>query len=168
MPEAGEVIELFPAGPEIEDGLAPADDLPTIVVDDTDPPPLGRTWVFDYGADTFARGGRGPIETRGIGTLIQWIEKALRTQRGTSVLHPAGYGLVDPYVMFGRPVSELSEGEITVQLQALTFHPRIVDVVHVRLLRDPSSEVAFVTYEVLTDPPTEDPALLTLKTRVGI
>jgi hypothetical protein len=170
VPEPIEPLELIPPEEGVEDGLAsavPGDDLPTVVVDEPREYPLGRAEVFDFGLGVFVEGGRGPAQTTGVQTLIGWIDKALHTQEGALPIHPPGYGLRDPYGLFGRPVMELSVGDLENDLRAcLTFHPRIADVINVVLERDPDDEAAYVQYEVLLDPPVEDVELVTLRTRL--
>lgn len=153
-----------------EDGLAPlgASELPEVVVDDTPAPPLGRSWAFDFGSEQFERGrGGAPLETRGVSTLMGWIDKCLRTARGALPIHPAGYGVVDPDSIFGRPISELSAGDLENRFRdALTFHPRIADVADLTLLTDPTSSRAIAQYTIVTDPPADDASLLTVRTNL--
>ena len=171
MPENDPPELLAPEAIE-EDGLAeavPDSTLPTVVVDDSpEEQPLGRSWAFDMGAMAFTRAGLSPAETRGTATLLGWIDKCLHTEEGALPIHPPGFGLRDPFGMFGRPVSDLAAGDMAEDLRrALTFHPRIADVTNVRLERDPLDEAMTVVYTVVLDPPLEDQDLLTLRTRLN-
>jgi hypothetical protein len=152
---------------EPEEGLAPppeAEELPVVEAEDTDPPPLGRSWAFDFAREGFVRGGRGPTETRGVATLLLWIDKCLHTERGALAIHPPGFGIVDPMSMFGRPIEELSANDLEERIRdALTFHPRIADVQNLELLTDPASDAATAVFDVLTDPPTDDAEMLSLR-----
>lgn len=164
--------DLIPALPPVaQEGLATvvADDLPTVVVEDTEAPPLGRSWAFDRGLERFVRDGSlGPRQTRGVATLLVWIDKAIHTQRGALAIHPPGYGMRDPSSIFGQPVTSLSAQVIEQDLrECLTFHPRIADVTDTAIIVDPDSEAAYVEYSVLTDPPTEDAELLSIRTTLG-
>jgi hypothetical protein len=159
--------------PEAEDpindeGLAPppeTEELPTVVVADAAPPPLGRSWPFDFGSEQFVRSRGVPLETRGTATLLGWIDKCLHTARGALPIHPPAYGLVDPDSIFGKPVAELSAQELEERFRdALTFHPRIADVTNMQIRTDPQSGRAWAQYLVVRDPPSEESALLTVKT----
>lgn len=156
-----------PDDPITDEGLAPPpdqEDLPTVVVDDSEPPPLGKSWAFDFGSEQFMRSRGVPLETRGAQTLLGWIDKCLHTARGALPVHPPGYGLVRPDRFFGAPIDELSAQELEEEFKdALTFHPRIADVVNLTLETDDQGG-AWVSFIVVTDPPTDEAELLTVKT----
>lgn len=171
MATEDDITTIIPPTPEITDGLAPTPDdasLPVVVVDDAPPPPLGRSWQFDFALEQFVRADRHAnaiLETRGLATLAGWILKCLRTQRGALPIHPSDYGLRDPWAIFGRPISELSEQQLEEDFrEALTFHPRIADVTNVQLHTATASSKAYVRFQVITDPPTDQTALLTIRT----
>ncbi|HMF58812.1 MAG TPA: DUF2634 domain-containing protein [Vicinamibacterales bacterium] len=165
---ASEPQPLLIAADEEPDGFADAlEELGTVTVTEPEVPPLGRSWSFDWGTERFRRGGRGPLEIRGVLTLVQWIDKCLRTQRNSSPIAPDGYGLDDPDRELSLPVSEINVGDLEERVRdALTFHPRIVDVVDFDLETNPDDEIALLTYTVVTDPPIEDAEVLTLRTRI--
>ena len=161
---------LLPPEPEGDpgEGLAPPPDveeLPTVVVDDAAPPPLGRTWVFDFGSEQFVRSRGVPLEVRGEQALVSWVDKCLRTARGSLPIHPPEYGLVEPDSIFGRPIDSLSAQDLEERFRdALTFHPRIADVTNLQL--HTVDDMAFVEFIIVTDPPSEDAELLTVRTNL--
>lgn len=166
-PESQDPVILPPLPVPDEEGLAPPPDetnLPSIDVADEPPPPLGRSWAFDFGNETFVRGGQGPSETRGVATLLGWIDKCLHTARGALAIHPPGYGVVEPDAIFGRPIGEVSAEDLETRFrEALTFHPRIVDVVNMQIAVSDDDDAAYATFDVLTDPPTEDAELVSVR-----
>jgi hypothetical protein len=170
MAEYDENLDLLPAGPEPdEDGIALEDDLSAVALaEQQDPAPLGRSWAFDMGAERFNVHGRRPQETRGLATLLTWIDKFLHSQKGALAIHPPWFGLTDPYLLFGRPVSELSVGDLQRDLEDLTNHPNIAGVTDVELITDPLDDAATLELSILTDPPPEEAELLTLRVRVGV
>jgi hypothetical protein len=170
MPDFDDAADLLAAGPPIEDeGLTTDEQLAAAVVVDAqdDPPPPGLSWLFDMGSDRFVLHGGRPQETRGEQTLIQWIDKFLHTQKGGLPVHPAWFGLTDPSALFGRPVSELSVAELLDDLQDMTNHPNIADVVDVQLITDPLDDAAWLDLTVLSDPPSEDVGVFNVRMRVG-
>jgi hypothetical protein len=155
-PEQEGVVE-----PTNEDALA------TVIVEDEPLPPLGRTWAFDLKKDEFVRvGARGPRAIFGAITLLQWIDKCLHTARGALPIHPPEYGMQDPFVIFGRPIRELSVQELQRQIEdALTFHPRIAAVVNLQLTRE--DDRGYCTFQVQTEPPLDEDELLSIRLDVG-
>lgn len=170
MPEYDENLDLLPAGPEpVEDGIALEDDPSSVaLLEQQDPAPLGRSWAWDMGVERFAVHGSRPRETRGLATLLGWIDKYLHTERGALAIHPPWFGMTDPYSLFGRPVVELSVGDLQRDLDGMTNHPNIAGVVDVDLIVDPLDEAATLELSILTDPPPEDAELLSLRVRVGV
>jgi hypothetical protein len=170
MAEFDDALDLIAAGPPVQDeGLTTDAGLASAVVVDvnTVPPPLGRSWLFDMGQERFALHGGRPQETRGTDTLVQWIDKFLHTQKGALPVHPPWFGLTDPYSIFGRPVGELSLADLLRDLEDMTNHPNIADVVDAQLVTNPIDDAAWLEIRVLTDPPSEDVELLTVQMRVG-
>jgi hypothetical protein len=169
MPEFDDNLELLSPGPEPEeDGLA--DDGAAVVplLVPADPAPLGRSWAFDMGAERFQLHGQRPQETRGLATLLGWVDKFLHTEKGALPIHPPWFGITDPYGLFGRPVSELSLGDLQRDLDDMANHPNISDVVDVELITDPLDEAASLLVSILADPPPEDAELIVLQLRVGV
>lgn len=156
--------------PDTEGLAAPpeANQLPTVVVDSAPPPPLGRSWAFDHGTELFIRSRGVVLETRGIETLLGWVDKCLHTARGALEIHPPEFGLVEPDRIFGRPIAELSAQELEEKFRdALTFHPRIADVTNLQLHTDDETGRAFATYIIVQDPPTQGADVLTARTSLG-
>jgi hypothetical protein len=151
MAELPDIPDLLPAGPEVDDDGLVQEDLPPVdVLDADEPAPPGRSWLFDMGTERFVLHGGRPQETRGAATLVQWI------------------GLPDPYDWFGRPVRELSGQDLLRDVQPITNHPNIAEVVDATLSSDPLEEVAYVELTFLTEPPSEDADLLTVRVQVGV
>ncbi len=162
-----EVVPGIPA-PQPEGPISPDEPLPTVTVAEPEPEPFGRSWAFDLDNEQFVRVGasQGPRAIYGPVTLIQWIDKCLHTERGALPIHPDGYGLEDPFAIFGRPIRELSLQELQRQIEdALTFHPRIAAVVGMQLQRQ--DEQAYVSFQVQVDPPLDEAELLTVRLGVG-
>jgi hypothetical protein len=169
MAELPDTPDLLPAGPEVDDDGLVQEDLPPVdVLDADEPAPPGRSWLFDMGTERFVLHGGRPQETRGTATLVQWIDKFLHTQRGALAIHPDWFGLPDPYDWFGRPVRELSGQDLLRDVQPITNHPNIAEVVDATLSSDPLEEVAYVELTFLTEPPSEDADLLTVRVQVGV
>lgn len=165
MADFDDTLDLIPAAPGSDDGLA-ADDA-AIVSTDVEPAPLGVSWLFDMGAESFIRHGLRPQETRGEATLIQWIDVYLHTARGALPVFPDWFGMPDPMAIFGRPVVELSEAQLLEDMQNMTNHPNIAEVSDARIYIDPLDDAAYVEVDVLSDPPTEDVSLMTLRVRAA-
>lgn len=136
FPTDEDPLEPNPLLDQIEAGLddpllfgdGAADDVSIAV--DTAPPPLGRTWRFDFAAQTFVNGsGWTPLIDRGRATLLQWIEKAMLTERGSCPIHPDEYGMEDPFSIIGRRIDAAVPDDLEARVRrCLTYHPRIRDV----------------------------------------
>jgi hypothetical protein len=170
MPEYDKKLDLLAAGSvPAEDGIALEDDASSVALaQQQDAPPLGRSWAWNMGEERFAVRGSRPQETRGLATLLGWVDKYLHTERGALPIHPPWFGMTDPYSLFGRPVTELSVGDLQRDLDGMTNHPNIAAVADVDLIIDPLDEAATLELSVLTDPPPEDAELLSLRVRVGV
>lgn len=124
-----------------------------LVVVQEDPPPLGRSWAYDFVNAQFvmAPGAHGPLTIRGISTLEQWVEKCLRTARGAFPIYSDDFGIDLPRDFYGGVVSQfpddLFEERVT---DALTKHPRIVDVTDFAFDFDPDEEYVAATFTVQT------------------
>lgn len=170
MAEFDDTLDLLAAGPEVvDDGLVTDEDLQSAVTigEDETPPPLGVSWLYDMGAERFVLHGGRPQQTRGEATLIGWIDKFLHTQKGALPVHPSWFGMTDPYGIFGRPVRELSAQALLVDMKDMTNHPNIADVVDVELVTSDEDDAAWLEVQVLTDPPTEDVGVMTVRFPVG-
>jgi hypothetical protein len=65
-------------------------------------------------------------------------------------------------------VRELSGQDLLRDVQPITNHPNIAEVVDATLFSDPLEEVAYVELTFLTEPPSQDPDLLTVRVQVGV
>lgn len=124
-----------------------------LIVQQEEPPPLGRSVAFDWTGGRFFRSQaqRGPLETRGIASLKEWVAKCLNTARGAHPVHPTGYGLVRADDMIGGPVGSPPADLKDRIRDALTFHPRIEDVVDFVFDENPDDEFYGVSFTVVTD-----------------
>lgn len=141
---------------EIDAEAAGPDDL---IVALDEPPPLGRSVMFDFAAGRMVTGaGRSPLATRGQTTLLVWIEKCLRTENGASPIHPPEYGLVGTTQGIGQPYDspELADLEDRIR-EALTFHPLISDITDFAKDYDPDDEFLAVRFTVVIDDDTRLP-----------
>jgi hypothetical protein len=120
---------------------------------DVEPPPLGRSWAFDFAQGKFVtERGRGPIETYGVHTLHTWIEKCLRTDAGAHPIYGDDYGIVDPYEILGNPIGQVDEVEMEGKVrEALLFHPRIADIDDFEVEIDQDAGAALVSFTVILD-----------------
>jgi hypothetical protein len=128
----------------------PTTDAPDLIVTDDEPPPLGRSWEFDFAARQFVTRRTGVAQTRGLETLRQWCEKALRTDQGSSPIHSDNYGMVRPFDFIGEPQGSLSAADLEQRVQeALTFHPRIVGIENFDMTFDPVEPILYVSFTVV-------------------
>lgn len=140
---------------------------PEIIVVQEALPPIGRSWSFDFTRNQFRSGYRAnaPLETNGMGTLVQWAEKCLRTARGAHPIHPPGYGMVDPHGLIGEIIDGAPVAELEPRIrEALTFHPRIVDIQDFAYDFDPADEWVSVNFTLVLD----DDTLLPLETSLSL
>jgi hypothetical protein len=130
--------------------LAPTDDL---VVTEEAPPPLGRSWAFDFITKRFlSQGQHGPAETYGDDTLVFWVEKCLHTARGAHPIYPNDYGMERPFDHIGRMMDTADYGDLEGRIHdALVFHPRIVDVTDFEANQEPDDDALFVTFRIVKD-----------------
>lgn len=152
VPQAGEPLSATEALQALELSLEAQPSAVDLVVSVDPPPPIGRSWAFDFRSRSFVTAGsRSPLQTRDLQTLGGWIEKCLNTARGAHPVHPDGYGLPAGLPMIGGPQGALPadlEDRIT---DALTFHPRITGVRHFAYDYDPDEEWLAVSFTVLVD-----------------
>lgn len=121
-----------------------------ILVIEEEPPPVGRSWAFDFSTAQFVRRGGGPLETHGDATLILWAEKCLRTARGAHPIHPPGYGLVRPFDLIGRLVAGAPVAELEERIrEALTFNPRIGDIADFSWDLDEDNEAVAISFSLV-------------------
>ena len=139
-----EVDELFPGDsePDIQDLLdastAEIEELDAdndIEIVESDPAPIGKAWAFDFTQQRFVMDGNSPAAVRGDAAIIQWVEKCLRTQQGSSVVHPPEFGLVQPLSDYlGTVVDEDDLSSLASDIQeALVFHPAISAVEDIQI-----------------------------------
>lgn len=162
-----EPVSIFPSEAEFpapasllaatESGLDDAAVVDDLVVTEEDLPPIAKSWAYDFTNGVFITGnnGRGPRETRGLATLAVWIEKCLRTDRGAHPVHPAGYGMIRPFDMIGKPLDQAPLEELEPRIRdALTFHPRISDITDFVVDFDSDNEFVNVNFSVVLDDET--------------
>jgi hypothetical protein len=145
-----------PLSPEGELALAESSldaiDTDDLIVQEEEPPPLGKSWSFDFQRNRFQRTeqAHGPQATSGLRTLEAWIEKCLRTDRGAHPVHSDAYGVDDPFGMIGHPVeSALPDDYPDRVTRALLAHPHIADVRRFRSEFDPDDDVLLVSFLVV-------------------
>lgn len=120
--DEAELLQLVDAGYDEEDLEG------DVEVTETEPAPVGRTWSFDFNAGRFVMQGRSPQTLRGDAALKAWIEKALHSVKGASVVHHPDYGMEMPLSDYlSADPEETFELEADIQT-ALTFHPAITGV----------------------------------------
>lgn len=124
-----------------------------LLVAEEDQPPIGKSWAFDFVTGRFLpKPSGGPTETRGLATLRYWVEKCLVTERGAYPIHDTNYGLEGVNDMIGEPVDSPEMATLGARVrEALTFHPRITDVVGFQVFSDPDEETVYVAFRVVTD-----------------
>lgn len=125
--------------------------LPEVVVVEDTPPPVGRSWSFEFPRERFRRGrGNSPLSTHGDATLIQWAEKCLRTTRGAHPIHPPGYGLAHRNNLLGRALAGAPIAELEERIRdALTFNPKIADIRDFAYEIDPDDEGVAVAFTMV-------------------
>jgi hypothetical protein len=126
-------------------------------LDDEEPPPIGRSWAFDWSTERFvmAPGAHGPVETYGDQTLAQWIIKTLHTAQGAHAIYPSDYGMREPNRWFGRHLTGADYAQLEADVHdALTYHPRIVDVTDFEFEQDDDMEALIFTCTVVKDDST--------------
>lgn len=166
---APEPFEFLPIEDEPLDAEAAANELERQLEDDSfsdtdlvveeERAPIGRSWAFDFGRNSFVVGhkAKSPLETHGIETLRGWVLKCLFTARGAHAIHPDGYGLVQPFDLIGEPVLTAPAADMEERIRdALTFHPRITDVTDFIVDVDPDEEYVEVSFTVELDDETSE------------
>jgi phage baseplate assembly protein W len=142
-PEAQDAFEALETSPANEN----------LIVVEREPPPFGRSWAFDFSIPGFAtEAGQGPLETRGIDTLRQWVIKCLLTARGAHPIHPRGYGMEKPFDVIGQPLSAFLNAELEERVaNALTFHPRITGIEDFATFTEEEDDALLVEFRVMLD-----------------
>lgn len=142
---------------QLEDALDPSNRVDLLV--ERDPPlPVGRSWQFDFLAGRFLpeTTSHGVKETHGEATLRSWVEKCLATARGAHPIHKKPgevprYGMTRLDDLVGGPVV-YPPADLEDRIRdALTFHPRIVDIADFGVAFDPDDDYVAVVFTVLTD-----------------
>lgn len=146
-----------PSGKEqldaLQQALDPSSSPVDLVVAQEPPPPVGRSYAFDFTTRSFVRSQRGhaPATTVGLATLQAWCEKCLTTERGAFPIHPPGYGLTNAADMFGEPVGAPPLDLEARIKDALTFHPRIANVEDFGADWEQDEEYVSVSFTIITD-----------------
>lgn len=148
-------LDLLPAETELtpdEELQAALGQLAVPEDEEVEPQPFGRGWGFDFETGQMQRHGASPVVTRDLDTLRVWIEKTLRTARGTHPIYSLDHGIDDPYVGIGSPFSAEAVGVLTESIaDALLVHDRIEEVVDITFTGGPDSDVLSVGFSVIVD-----------------
>lgn len=152
QPQPPEPVEPLDALADLEAAFdlqgQPAD----LLVVEEPPPPLGRSWAFDFARGRTVRRGGGAIETHGDATLRVWMEKCLRTTRGAHPIHPPGYGLARRTELIGQTLAGAPVAEVEARVrEALTFHDRIAGIDDFEFELDEDNESVFISFTVIRD-----------------
>lgn len=119
------------------------------------PLPLGRSWALDFAQRRFIPGtAGGPLAVRGDDTLRQWVEKCLRTPRGGAPAVDPQFGVdVLPHEVFdGGPFDlDVATEAMRDWRTAIEQHPRVVSVEDMRMDGSLDSDVAVLSFRVLTE-----------------
>jgi hypothetical protein len=165
-PSAPEPVDPDTALADLEADFQAVTSPPEIVVVQEQPPPIGRSWSFDFPRQRFrdAFGAHAPLTTNGVATLVQWAEKCLQTTRGAHPIHPPGYGLRDRTALIGHTVNGAPVAELESRIrEALTFHPRIADIDDFAYDFDTvADEYIAVSFTLVLDDDTRLPANVSL------
>lgn len=126
---------------------------PDLIVEEPPLPPFGKSWEFDFSTGKFIKvPNRGPLRTQGIQTLRGWIEKCLFTAREAHPIYSEDYGMDDPFEWTGQQFTDELVGELERKVtEALTQHPRILDVKDFLADFDPTDEEMFVRFRCVID-----------------
>lgn len=136
MPETDPAFSLVPleesADPEavLDAAEESVFDDPFDATEEEDPPiPFGRSWAFDYDRGRFIRSAGAPATTRGVATLVEYVNAAMRTAAGVHPILPPEFGIEDPEDFLGSadPSEALSDFEDRLRA-ALLAYDRIEDV----------------------------------------
>lgn len=159
FPDDDEVVSASTLLAQAETLLAGDYETDDLVVSEGEAPPLGAAPAFDFSTNRWITGGGyGPLMTREDRTLSFWIEKCLRTDRGAHPVHPDGYGMIRPFDLIGMPMDDLPLTDLFDRIRdALTFHPRIVDVTDFEADYDPDAEHIDVSFIVRREDETTAP-----------
>lgn len=146
------------------DPAATLDVLDERLVDPTAPPPdltvttappqsPGRSWAFNFVTNRFVVRASGVSQTRGLETLRQWIEKALRTDRGAHPIYSDHYGMERPFDIIGMPLVAINSDDLQQRIEdTLILHPLIGSVQDFAMDYDPLDTILNVSFTVvLTD-----------------
>jgi hypothetical protein len=112
-----------------------------------DPPvPFGKSWAFDYQNGRFYRSAGAPAETRGVASLVEYVQTAMRTAAGVHPIFPPEFGIRRPEDFLGSadPTEALSDFEDRLRT-ALLAHDRIEDVRQFEAQVDLSEGIITVT-----------------------
>lgn len=117
--------------------------------------PLGRAPAYDFVERRFIPGiGGGPLMIYLLETLMQWVEKCLRTRRGESpAVHPDfGVDVLPEDLLDGDvlDMSELAEA-YTDWDRALLVHPRIAETDEWNADYEEGDDAVYVSFRVIPD-----------------
>jgi hypothetical protein len=123
----------------------------TVSIQPTPPPqPYGKGYSFDFIQNEFIRHGQSPAEVYDTDNLQVWIEKALRTAKGTYPIYSEDYGVDDPDILIGYVTDPALIGDYESQTEtALLQHDRIVAVEN--FVYQPVDDQLYVQFQVTLD-----------------
>jgi hypothetical protein len=158
---------LFPVIP-VEDDPSPPDDARMALVDDladfaADEQPdieeeeVGDDWAFDWGREEFFLDEYGdPLRVENEQAVIEWAQKALRTERGVYPIYSDAYGTSIPGLIGSNlPPAALKTRVQREVLECLSIHPRITNASVTEISQEGSIlwlSVAFVIDDVVDEP----------------
>jgi hypothetical protein len=150
LPESSESLSPEADFARFEENIddAPAD----LVVQETLPTPVGRSWAFDFNTRDFVSGpyGHGPLTTHGEATLDVWITKALQTARGAHPIYSDDYGMEVPGDFIGGPVEHFPTDRYHDSVrEALIVNENIADVIDLHSRFDPDANYVALSFTVV-------------------
>lgn len=153
----------------LEEDLAAGQGLTTVDID-SPPPPLARSYAYDFIQHRLIPGqAGGPLMTRGLDTLATWIEKCMRTRRGENPAVDIRFGmdLMPEDLIDGGPFDAGAMAELDSAIRrALLVHPRIVDVDEFTTVYD-DNDTVYRTFRAIPEGDELDPVTFDLPLPLG-
>lgn len=156
LEEALTATEAYRRFEESFDPEGPAD----LVVEGVPPHPPGRSWAYDFVRRRFVSAPQqhGPLETHGIETLKQWIEKCLLTARGAHPIYSEDYGIELPNDLVGVSADTFPDAIYESRIsEGLLAHERITSIEDFAAVYDPMEEFVLVSFTCVLDDGTRFP-----------
>lgn len=129
------------------------DQADTVVVAEDAPPPIGKSWAFDFTSGFVPAPAGGPLEEQGLAAIRTLVEKAIRTARGAHPIYSDDYGIDFPYEVIGKQANapEIVLLRQAIEEAALSAHPRVNAVTNYAAVVEPEEEALFVSFDVVLD-----------------